>query len=82
MPRYFFDLVDGSAALPDAEGTELPDIKAAREEASEALLGIARDHVPADGPQRTMSIVVREEGGRTVLTVSLSYSEDPPDLSA
>lgn len=29
MPRYFFHVIDG-IALPDREGTELPDLKAAR----------------------------------------------------
>lgn len=32
MPRYFFQVEDG-ASLPDLEGTELPDVAAARAEA-------------------------------------------------
>lgn len=32
MPRYFFHVVDGST-FTDLEGTELPNIKAARNEA-------------------------------------------------
>ncbi len=82
VPRYFFDLIDGSVAQPDREGTVLPDAKAARDEASEALLGIARDHMPADGPNRTMSVAVRDEDGAQILLVSLSYTEEPPDWSA
>jgi hypothetical protein len=77
MPRYFFDLMDGSAAKPDSEGIVLPDVRAGLDEASETLVGMARDHISSDGPLRTMSIVVREESGGRLLTVSVSYTEEP-----
>jgi len=32
MPRYFFDIIDGQA-FPDNDGTDLPDLTAARLEA-------------------------------------------------
>jgi hypothetical protein len=42
MPRYFFHMQDGSTVL-DAEGTELPDLKAARDEAIQACGEMLRD---------------------------------------
>jgi hypothetical protein len=42
MPRYFFHMRDGSTVL-DAEGTELPDLKAARDEAIRACGEMLRD---------------------------------------
>jgi len=33
MPRYYFDYLDGPKSAPDEEGTELPDLAAARAEA-------------------------------------------------
>ena len=38
MPRFFLHIDDGSQRIEDEEGSELPDLKAAREEA----LGSAR----------------------------------------
>jgi hypothetical protein len=41
MPRFFFDFIDGDVAL-DREGTELPDISAARAEAMRILIETLR----------------------------------------
>ena len=83
MPRYYFDLIDDADTHPDDEGTELPGLKSARDEASEALLGLARDKIPVDGRRsRVLRMVVRSEDGDKLLTVSLNYAEEPADWSA
>jgi hypothetical protein len=43
MRRYYFDLVDGGQVAPDEEGIELPDIRAAQEEAALALAALAKE---------------------------------------
>ena len=42
MPRYYFHVYDGHAEI-DRDGTELPDIKAARAEALRLAGGIIAD---------------------------------------
>lgn len=37
MPRYYFGLFDGASVMPDMEGTELPDLEAARHEATKDI---------------------------------------------
>jgi len=43
MPRYYFDYLDGPKSLQDDEGTELPDLEAARSEGLETLGLVAKD---------------------------------------
>jgi hypothetical protein len=79
MPRFFFDFHDGADVTLDAEGTELVDMQSARDEATETLLSIARDALPPNGRARELSVRVRGEHGQHLLTISLGYSEEPPD---
>jgi hypothetical protein len=52
MPRYLFHIRDGDKLIPDEEGTELPDLSAARKEAAlsarEILLEAAGSSEPWD----------------------------------
>jgi hypothetical protein len=43
MPRYFFHVVDNDHRIIDDEGTELPDLHAARKEAVCASAEMLRD---------------------------------------
>jgi hypothetical protein len=79
MPRFFFDFHDGDHLALDREGTDLADMQAARDEATDTLLSIARDSLPPSGRARQLSVRVRDEHGQHLLTISLGYSEDPPD---
>ena len=82
MPRYFFDIVINHGAVsPDEDGTVLPDIEAAREEAFETLLEMAKERRPRRGDTSTLGMVVRDEGGRSLLTMAVGYSEEQNDLS-
>ena len=63
--RYYFDYF-GDAIASDEEGVELPDIKAAQEEAAQALADVARDVAQGfseDSPNYRMSIEVRDGDG-------------------
>jgi uncharacterized protein DUF6894 len=78
MPRYYFDFHDGAEVSTDREGTELPNMQAARDEATETLLSIAKDALPPRGKARELSVRVRSDQDGHLLTISLGYSEEPP----
>jgi hypothetical protein len=71
VPRYFFNMVDGSSRnlLKDSDGAEFSDLNKARKEA----VGLARD-VARHGFQGSAiwQVVVTDESGRDVLTIPLS----------
>lgn len=50
MPRFFFNIDDGSAQTVDLEGTELSSLQCAKEAAIDVLGSAMRDH-----PARFMS---------------------------
>jgi hypothetical protein len=77
-PRFFFDTYDGQTLVEDEEGLELEGPQAARDQAQAALADMVRDVMP-DGDQRTLTIRVRNESGKTVLkaTVSLMVEWEP-----
>jgi uncharacterized beta-barrel protein YwiB (DUF1934 family) len=79
MPRYYFDLQDGEEVSIDAEGSEMADMHTVRDEATMTLMEMARDRFPLRGEARTLSIRVRDGGGKHLLAISVVYSEEPPD---
>jgi hypothetical protein len=70
MARYFFDWRDNENFDEDDEGVELPDLEAIKVEASRALLERARDILPGLD-RHSLSIEVRDENGRPLLSVIL-----------
>jgi hypothetical protein len=70
MTRYYFDLDDGERVTPDADGTELADLQAARSKALQMLGEIAKAEMRDDNRSQER-IHIRDEAGRTVLTASL-----------
>jgi hypothetical protein len=83
MSRYFFDYHDGQSVTADEYGLELTSREDVHRAALDALPDIARELLPQH-PVREMSIQVRNEAGRHVLTTSLilvtQWSEN--DLSS
>lgn len=74
MPRYFFDVYDDQE-LPDNIGTDLPDRKAMRGEAIRYAGEILKD-LNGKLSGKEWSMTVRDETGRTVLTVRFSATEE------
>jgi hypothetical protein len=72
MPLYFFDSNDGDDFIRDEEGVELDGIDAARDEATAALAGIAKDALPKT-TRRELSIEVRDECDRLLIRASLWF---------
>lgn len=73
MPRYFFDVHNGSTTRDD-EGTECADLAAMRQEVLRLLPDIARDEVPEDGDRRTFTVLVSDEDGKAVFTATLTFT--------
>jgi hypothetical protein len=60
MARFFFDVIADGDLAPDEEGMNLPNLDAARREASRALAEIARDAVRSDVPRMVISVRTEE----------------------
>ena len=78
MPRYYFDLIDQRGLTPDEEGTELPDLNAAEEEAARALADMTKDIVRGapDNPRVSeFEVQLREGGCGPVLRVRFSFDK-------
>lgn len=68
MPRFYFDIDEGSGTIRDEIGLELPDLDHAIHEARRALIDMGREQVtaPADRP---LQIIIRPSGDAPVQLV-------------
>jgi hypothetical protein len=71
MPLYFFDVYDGVMQL-DEDGTEWPDLQAARLLAKQLLPNIAREELSQSTDAHIYAVVVSDADHRPVYTVSLT----------
>ncbi|MER8886615.1 hypothetical protein [Mesorhizobium sp. M0663] len=72
MPRFFFDFTDTGQVFRDVEGTDLPDLEAAKQEAVRALVEITTDKLP-DGPYREFVMKVPDESDQTFADAVLKF---------
>ena len=76
MPRYFFDVHDGTF-IPDDVGVELPDADAARKQVWETLPEMAADR-KADGNMACqLRMDVRDETGKHLFHAALALVIEP-----
>ena len=80
MPRYFFHVHDGSSTL-DSEGTELPDIFAAQEEAILLSGELLREMGGKFWNGEEWSLEVTDEAGRILFILRFS-AEERTDLDS
>ena len=71
MPRFYFDVREGSRFVPDEVGLEFDSLDAAEREAAEAAAEIGRDRLPK-GDTREVTVELRNDHGQRVLTVTVS----------
>lgn len=76
MALYYFDLTEDGALVVDEIGTELPNVGAARVEATQTMTDIARDHIPGDGPHHQLQMSVRDESGKVVINLTLAFDAE------
>ena len=62
MPRYFFDIRDGTY-IPDSTGTELPNLDTARSEAVSLAAGLLRDSPTTFWNGHEWKIEVKDDTG-------------------
>ena len=67
MPKFFFNLHDGSTTLPDDVGRDLPDLKAAQREATADIVDVMRtDFKLIDNNWTTWSLRICDEDGNVL----------------
>ncbi len=72
MPRFYFDINDGTGIVHDTEGSEHHGLDAAQHEAVETLALLGREIFPQSG-DRELSIEIRGEEGKTLMRTRLSF---------
>jgi hypothetical protein len=68
MPRYYFHVMDGRATI-DEDGTELPDVEAARDEAIRTAGEILASGGASLADGHPWNMTVADQDGKTVLTL-------------
>ncbi|MDS9468855.1 hypothetical protein RGQ15_14915 [Paracoccus sp. MBLB3053] len=81
MPRYFFDIDDGTRLIEDDTGLDLPDSQSARRMAIAVLPPIARDVMP-NGDRQCVSVLVRDARDAPVFRARLELVAEWLDRSA
>ena len=80
MPLYFFHIKEGGDVLYDEDGSDHPDLEAAREEAIEGIRQIISAAVLAGNPLRLeRRMLVDDQAGHTLLKVMFRDAVDFSD---
>jgi hypothetical protein len=82
MPRYYFDIREGTRFVPDEVGLEFDSLDAAERAAAETAAEIGREMLPK-GDAREVTVEVRNEHRQRVLTATSSleiHRVDPEPL--
>ena len=76
MPRYFFSC-DGAQVFTDQDGTELPDLHAARVQAVQNAGEILKDHAESFSDYPRWRMAVSDETGRVLFRLNFSIEQEP-----
>jgi hypothetical protein len=81
MPRFYLNMRGADAWAPDPEGSDLPDIAAARAEALDLIFFTASDHLRMRRRMDVERIEITDEGGTLLASVTIRdalRTEDDP----
>jgi hypothetical protein len=78
MPLFYLHVCNGNGFVEDEEGTEFPDLAAARLAAIDGLRDILAAEVRAGVLRRASFIEIEDEAHRLVLTVPFSEAVSEP----
>jgi hypothetical protein len=81
MPRFYFDVREGSSFVADEDGLEFLDLDEAEQEAIQAVVSMGKDRLPR-GDTREVTVEVRDENQKRVLTVGVHLIIDRVQPSA
>ena len=70
MPTFFFHLRDGGELIEDPDGSDLPDLDAARAEAIAGAREAVAEGVRAGKPVLGRSVEIADGAGRVLATVT------------
>jgi hypothetical protein len=79
LPRFYFDVQEGTRFTADEVGLEVDSVDAAEYEAARAAAEMGRDQLP-NGDARNVTIAVRDERRQQVVTVRVAmevYRNEP-----
>lgn len=71
MPRYFFHVRDEDRLIEDQDGSELPDLEAARTEAAAAAREILAEQIRTGKEMSGRSFEITDDTGKVLATVTL-----------
>lgn len=77
MPRFFFHMRDEDWLVEDPEGSELPDLGAARAKAAEMARGYLAGRLAAGEALDFQRVEIWDDGGRMLETVPFPEALDP-----
>jgi hypothetical protein len=75
VPRFYFDVREGTRFDPDEEGLEFDSLDTAEREAACTAAEIGRDRLPT-GDSREITVEVQNEHRQRVLTIKVSMEVD------
>jgi hypothetical protein len=78
VPRFYFDIREGTRFIPDENGLEFDSLDAAEQEAASAAAEIGRDQLPK-GDAPAITVELRNEHRQRVLTVTVSIEVERVD---
>jgi hypothetical protein len=75
VPRFYFDVREGTRFSPDDEGLEYPNVDTAERMAAEAAASIGRDVLPKSDV-RDVTVEVRNEHKQRIITVTVTMQTE------
>lgn len=66
MPRYYFHICDDEGTSRDEEGTELPDLEAARHEARASARDLISQYMKNRKPVKNQTLQIANETGKVL----------------
>lgn len=69
MPRFYFHMRSGEDFIEDPEGSELPDLAAARAEAIAAARELMADRIRNGHPADGQEFLIFDEDGKQIDTI-------------
>jgi hypothetical protein len=69
MPRFFFNFHAGNAIAQDDEGTEAPNLEAARTMAIASAREVLADNIKSASARPMEAITITDETGKELMTV-------------
>jgi hypothetical protein len=74
MPHYYFGLPSRDGVIEDTEGTELPDLAAARQEAANDVAHLRQPRIGGRRSWAGWAMQVRDAGGAVLFEVPFTRS--------